>query len=292
MPINQPSRKLLLLLSLGIILVGARGVASAATGEHGAKQIAIRLQGTANPSQLLNDTLSEFGSQITRVVKHPDGGSLVSVDMPGNSGQRTAMESALKSVTGVSTVEKNACYEYYPDSINPSDMRSLSSPPAPSVEDFCDGGHVEWDPAETTQGPGNTFSSTTREQQSEQRKTVGWTQTRTRTGGGPSVPPEEPGGTAPPYPFEYDGGMACSQPGYIGHEAPNIKVKLAYSAFSYPRPIPLQAIAQDFDEMRWGCEGCSGEPSSKRLFVEDKIVAYKYGYQQPMRVCFKSLQCL
>lgn len=299
------------------------------------RQLAIFVNAPGDPRQLLGEVLSEFGSKITHVTQHPDGGWLVSADKPTDHAVDETLRARLRTVPGVEFVEGNVCFEYYPEDIVPEVLRNLLTPPGPTPEEFLLGQVPPWDPSGLTvyEGPeGVTYQSTgeavsfpellekgeagagsgilergverdevergqiltqpgqstvtaigvTRERprptETRVHRSVGWTQVRDpppTTPGTTPPPPEYPGGTPPPT-ITDDLRLACSDP-TMAHD-PGEPVKVGYKTgdpglFPYPRPIPIQALARDYDQVQYSCEGCGGGASNQRLIVEDSVPA-------------------
>ncbi|MBN2319658.1 MAG: hypothetical protein JXR49_11300 [Acidobacteria bacterium] len=88
-------------------------------------------------------------------------------------------------------------------------------------------------------------------------------------------PPEEIRSTPREETQEDDSPMQCSDPTFKSDAGEAIKVKLVSGTpltdFPYPRPIPLQAVARDFDILEVGCEGCAGGKSNLRQPIEDTV---------------------
>jgi len=106
----------------------------------------------------------------------------------------------------------------------------------------------------------------------------------TRTREGPPVvstpPPDEPVTTPPEQPPiisippERDA-MACSAPALKPLPEPALKAQLAapanLKAFPWPRPVPLQIRARDYDTLRVSCSGCGDGQSELNHPLEDAI---------------------
>lgn len=87
-----------------------------------------------------------------------------------------------------------------------------------------------------------------------------------------TVPPEQPPIVS--VPPERDA-MACSAPVLNPLPEPALKAQLAapaaLQAFPWPRPVPLQIRARDYDTLRVSCSGCGGGTSELNHPLEDAI---------------------
>ncbi len=255
--------------------------------------------------------IEEAGSRVGRVVDVPaeaGGGQIASVLKPADPARAKSLASRLRSVVRDGFVEGDSCREYLPQEPFPgqpewkglgegasgatleqvlgalpampggADARVLVAPDPPSVSDFVSGLSVPWvsDPplfAPASRAPGLRVGRTVVRGGWRVIVAEGWDSTTTTP---PETPPEEPGIT-PPITETYT--QACDLPGRTPAPTPAIKVALKAgepATFPYPRPIPLQAIARDYDQIRHTCSGCSGGKSDDIRYIEDAISTYRW----------------
>ena len=263
---NQPGfRGAACWFALLVLLAAGHAAAS-----EGGSEIALVFQGDTRPEEALKDLLAQYGSKVTGVVLRPEGGGyLVSVVEPADATTAQALFDALGGSELVSHAESNVCYQFYPDDGRAETERVLESPRPPTPEQLVSGETQEY-PSDTLQespseGGGKKFATTvTRDQfETETRVAVGWSMVY------------DPG-----TPIEYDSdSLACDNPTFLVAKTPDIKISLTTGspgAFRYPRPLPLQVVARDYDEIQHGCSGCGGAKTNDRRYIEDVISLYKW----------------
>jgi chromosome segregation ATPase len=228
--------------------------------------------------QPIKKALTAAGSQITHSVTAPDGSMLLSVDQPVEPSAVNEFHSQLRNQTGVTQVEDNVCLEIYPvdNASQPITLNTVEDPEA-TPENLIGGGSLPWSSgAVETLGDGQFSTGTTvGPTQTRPRGTsislraYGWNQTREYPTP-PTAPPEDP----------YQQPLFCDVPTTLKVKGPEPKVALKSgdsALFPYPRPLPLQALVRDFDEIQFGCIGCGSQKgSNQRLFIEDQIGNYKW----------------
>ena len=175
------------------------------------------------------------------------------------------------------------------------DARVLVTRQPPVVEDFVAGKRIPWDPAAPYFAPAEQAGKLRVgleliESGWEMLVGVGWNSERIRGGGtrerpgDGETPPSGgetgiPGEEEPPritsIPRE---NVLCSAPQRTVLPGPGIQVAFRHgdpATFPYPRPIPLQALARDYDEVKIRCKGCAGNSLDVR-YLEDQITEYQW----------------